>query len=171
MITDVKMHRRFPVAMQIHDVVRINRKFCKGQTQILKIGQRTDVLAVFLDQTAQFSPDQRDVFVAILAQFSVNGVNQCWTQVGVVAVKVLTAAHLKTAKRFHIDILGKANRVGKRHNDDITGDLALCVGFLQKNFKVVERNDTGQFIGMQSSLEIGLWALAGLAITADCQGA
>lgn len=149
----IKVQQGTGVAMHVHHHVGVD-----GQRQ-----QRL-LVGLFLGQVGQVGHrrDQGcaggcDVVRRVVVQPAAQPVDHPGGQVGPVAVEIAAAIGKgEPPEALHVQSLRQADGVGGGHDDDLALDLARLLRGIQQRDQLAGGQGGGQFVGMQSAVDIDL---------------
>ena len=99
--------------MQVDHHIGVVRKLQEAAALALQLG----LWRPLCQPRAHPLAHQGDVLLCVCAQTAAGLFEHSISQVGVVAVEVLTGVELKTAHRLVVQALRQTDRVGRRHQD------------------------------------------------------
>ncbi len=100
--------------------------------------------------------DQRDIPGGIAGEATSDAVADGGGEIGVFAIEVAGAAQLEAAEMDAVHVLGEADRIGDRDDNDLALDGAGAGERVEARDQVMHHHQAGDLVGMDRRLEIGL---------------
>jgi hypothetical protein len=156
----IHVQHRFVIAMQVEHDVGVDRHRQQDFLEQAGAGVR---LPAF-QRGERMRADQGDVGLGILAQLAFERLLEVGRDVFIGAVEIHAGRQIVAAEGRAVNRLRQADRVGGRHQDDLSLDPALGIEPVQ--FLAQEMGDQHgrHLIGMQRGLDVDLLATSGRAV-------
>jgi hypothetical protein len=156
----IHVQHRFVIAMQVEHDVGVDRHRQQDFLEQAGAGVR---LPAF-QRGERMRADQGDVGLGILAQLAFERLLEVGRDVFIGAIEIHAGRQIVAAEGRAVNRLRQADRVGGRHQDDLSLDPALGIEPVQ--FLAQEMGDQHgrHLIGMQRGLDVDLLAASGPAV-------